>query len=98
MAKNLCPHVAMENPVGVLNTFYPWLPSPQYIQPWMFGHGEMKKTGLWLHGLPELIPTEIVNGRNQKVWRMGPGPMRAKLRSKTFLGIARAMAEQWGRL
>jgi hypothetical protein len=68
----------------------------QIIQPWQFGHPEQKATCLWLYGLPKLIPTNIVSGREQKVWRMTPGPERTKLRSKTFPGIARAMAEQWG--
>lgn len=93
-----CDRVAMENPVGVLNTHHPILPKPQYIQPWQFGHGETKKTGLWLYGLPELKPTNIVEGREQKVWKMGPSPERSKLRSKTYKGIAEAMAEQWTKL
>jgi len=87
--------VALENPVGVLAK-HPDFGKPQYIQPWMFGHGETKKTGLWLHNLPELVPTNIVDGREQKVWKMGPSPDRAKLRSKTYPGIAKAMACQWG--
>lgn len=61
-----------------------------------FGHGETKATCLWLKGLPELKPTNIVNGRNQRIWKMPPGPNRQKERSKTFTGIAKAMAEQWG--
>jgi len=73
---------------------FPFSPS-QIIQPWQFGHGETKSTCLWLNGLPDLIPTEIVSGREQRVWKMPPGPDRAKLRSKTFPGIATAMAEQW---
>jgi hypothetical protein len=68
----------------------------QIIQPWMFGHGETKSTCLWLKNLPKLKPTEIVEGRDQKIWRMAPGPDRTKLRSKTFPGIAKAMATQWG--
>lgn len=68
----------------------------QLIQPWQFGHGEQKATCLWLYGLPKLTPTNIVNGREQKVWKMSPGSDRAKLRAKTFPGIAKAMAEQWG--
>lgn len=67
----------------------------QIIQPWQFGHGETKATCLWLNGLPPLVPTDIVKGREGKVWRMAPGPDRAKMRSKTYLGIANAMAEQW---
>ena len=80
----------MENPVGVL----PFKPS-QYIQPWEHGHGETKKTGLWVHNLPNLRPTDIVAGREQRVWKMGPSPDRWKMRSLTYKGIARAMAEQW---
>ena len=86
--------VALENPVGVLSK-HPDFGKPQYIQPWQFGHGETKKTGLWLHNLPELVPTNIVDGREQRVWKMGPSADRGKLRSKTFPGIARAIADQW---
>ena len=89
-ARAHCDHVAMENPVGVL----PFKPS-QYIQPWQFGHGETKKTGLWLHGLPCLTPTKIVEGREQAVWKMGPSPTRKRDRSKTYEGIAQAMVKQW---
>ena len=89
--------VALENPVGVL-TKHKDFGKPQYIQPWQFGHGETKKTGLWLHNLPPLEPTNIVDGREQRVWKMGPSKDRAKLRSKTFPGIARAMATQWGNI
>ena len=85
---------AIENPVGALSTL--WRKPDQYIQPWQFGHGETKKTGLWLHNLPLLRPTDIVDGREQRVWRMGPSPERWKERSKTYTGIAQAMAEQWG--
>lgn len=95
-ATSVCDMVCMENPVGVLNSLIPELPKPQFIQPWMFGHGETKKTALWLFQLPLLQPTEIVEGREGKVWKMPPSPDRAKLRSKTFPGIARAVAEQWG--
>jgi len=83
--------VCMENPVGVL----PIKPT-QYIQPWQFGHGETKKTGLWLRSLPELKPTKVVEGREQRILKMGPSPDREKLRSITYQGIADAMAEQWG--
>lgn len=68
----------------------------QIIQPWQFGHGETKKTCLWLKGLPKLTPTQIVEGREQRIWKMPPRKDRAKMRSKTFPGIAKAMAEQWG--
>lgn len=90
-----CDKVAIENPIGIMSTR--WRRPDQIIQPWQFGHGETKATCLWLKGLPELIPTEIVDGREQKIWKMLPGPERAKLRSKTYPGIAKAMAEQWTR-
>ena len=86
---------AIENPVGVLST--QWRKPTQYVQPWQFGHGETKKTGLWLDGLPKLNPTDVVEGREQKVWKMGPSPDRWKLRSATYSGIAEAMADQWGK-
>ena len=88
-----CPRVAIENPVGIMSTHY--RKPDQIIQPWQFGHGETKATCLWLRGLPQLRPTEIVDGREQRIWRMPPGPERAKLRARTYPGIARAMAEQW---
>ena len=93
--------VAMENPVGVIwrsAPVYGEIPPPQYIQPWQFGHGETKKTGLALHNLPELKPTNIVEGREARVHRMPPGKNRARDRSETYQGIADAMADQWGRL
>jgi len=68
----------------------------QIIQPWQFGEPESKKTCLWLFGLPPLICTIIETRREQKIWRMSPGPDRSALRSKSYPGIARAMAEQWG--
>lgn len=88
-----CPMVAIENPVGVMSTCY--RKPDQIIQPWQFGHGETKKTCLWLKGLPLLVPTNIVAGREQRIWKMAPGPDRAKRRAKTFSGVAKAMAEQW---
>ena len=88
-----CPRVAIENPVGIMSTVY--RKPDQIIQPWQFGHGETKATCLWLRGLPQLRPTEIVDGREQRIWRMPPGQERAKLRARTYPGIARAMAEQW---
>lgn len=68
----------------------------QLIQPWQFGHGETKATCLWLYGLPKLEPTNIVEGRDQRIWKMSPGPDRQKERSRTYQGIADAMANQWG--
>lgn len=68
----------------------------QLIQPWQFGHGEQKATCLWLYGVPNLLPTNIVQGREQRIFYVGPSKNRSKIRSKTFPGIARAMAAQWG--
>ena len=90
-----CKYKAIENPVGIMSRVY--RKPDQIIQPWMFGHGEQKKTCLWLFNLPKLIPTAIVEGREQRIWKMAPGTERAKERSKTFPGIAKAMAEQCGK-
>ena len=88
-----CPRIAIENPIGIMSTVY--RKPDQIIQPWQFGHGETKATCLWLKGLPKLQPTDIVDGRTPRIHHMPPGPERAKLRSKTYPGVARAMAEQW---
>ena len=93
-AKSRCERVALENPVGVLNDIIG--DATQYIQPWQYGHGETKKTGLWLHNLPPLTPTNEVDGREQKVWKCPPSSDRWKIRSRTYEGIAEAMADQWG--
>ena len=88
------PRIALENPISIISSA---IRKPdQIIQPWQFGHGETKATCLWLKGLPKLTPTNIVNGREARVHRMPPGPDRWKERSRTFLGIAEAMADQWG--
>lgn len=88
------PRIALENPVSVISTH---IRKPdQIIQPWMFGHGETKKTCLWLKNLPPLEPTDIVEGREGRVWKMTPSPDRWKDRSRTLPGIAEAMADQWG--
>lgn len=88
------PHIALENPVSIISTR---IRKPdQIIQPWQFGHGETKATCLWLKNLPHLIHTKTVDGREARVHRMPPGPDRWKERSRTFEGIAKAMAEQWG--
>jgi site-specific DNA-cytosine methylase len=88
------PRIAIENPISIISSK---IRKPdQIIQPWMFGHGETKATCLWLKGLPKLIPTNIVEGREAKVHRMPPGPNRWKERSRTYQGIADAMAGQWG--
>ncbi len=85
--------VALENPVSVLSS--QWQKPSQYIQPWQFGHGETKKTGLWLHNLPKLQPTNIVEGREERIYLMPPSPDRGKERSRFYPGIAEAMARQW---
>src|SRR5574343_1712467 len=88
------PRIALENPIGVISSR---IRKPdQIIQPWQFGHGETKATCLWLKNLPKLIPTNIAEGREQRIWKMSPGPDRARERSKTYRGIAEAMAAQWG--
>lgn len=96
--------IAIENPVSVISSR---IRKPdQIIQPWQFGHGEMKTTCLWLKNLPKLIPTHKEGGdmftdeapeeREQRVWKMPPGPNRWKERSRTYQGIADAMGAQWG--
>jgi len=89
-------HVAIENPIGIMSRIY--RKPDQIIQPWQFGHGETKATCLWLKNLPKLIPTDIVEGREQRIWKLPPSADRGKLRSKTFPGIAKAMATQWGKI
>ena len=97
-----CEHVAVENPVSIMSTQY--RKPDQIIQPWMFGHPEKKATCLWLKGLPPLVPTNDVSdymktlpkNQQERLHYLPPSPDRAKLRSKTFPGVARAMAEQWG--
>lgn len=88
------PRIAVENPVCIMSSV--WRKPDQTIQPWQFGHGETKATCLWLKGLTPLRATNIVPGREARVHRMPPGPDRWKERSRTFEGIASAMAEQWG--
>ena len=88
------PKIAIENPIGIMSSKY--RTPDQIIQPWMFGHGETKATCLWLKNLPSLVPTDIVDGREARIHLMPPGPNRAKERSRTYAGIAQAMAEQWG--
>jgi len=89
------PRIALENPISIISSR---IRKPdQIIQPWQFGHGETKATCLWLKNLPKLQPTNIVEGREGRVWKMAPSPDRWKERSRTFTGIAKAMAEQWGR-
>ena len=86
--------IAIENPISIISSR---IRKPeQIIQPWMFGHGETKATCLWLKGLPRLFATDVVEGREAKIHKMSPGPNRWKERSKTYQGIATAMANQWG--
>lgn len=86
--------VCIENPVGIMSSVF--RKPDQWIQPWQFGHGETKKTGLWLRGLPLLKPTNIVDGREPRVHYASPGPDRWKERSRTLPGIAEALADQYG--
>jgi len=98
----VCSKVCLENPQGVLATNTD-LPKPQYIQPWQFGHTETKKTALFLYGLPPLKETNNVkiemdklpDKDKHKIWYASPGNDRSELRSKTYIGIAKAIAEQW---
>jgi len=86
--------IAIENPISIISSK---IRKPdQIIQPWQFGHGETKATCLWLKNLPNLIPTDIVEGRSDRIHKMPPSPLRWKLRSTTYKGIAKAMAQQWG--
>lgn len=105
------PHIAIENPVGCINTRLSFMPKPQYIQPYEFGENASKKTGLWLKNLPKLTPTKYIEGRkviinNKEYFRwdnqldsgqnkLSPSKNRGKDRAKTYEGIATAMAEQW---
>ena len=86
--------IALENPISVISSK---IRKPdQIVQPWMFGHGETKSTCLWLKNLPLLAPTCIATGREPRIHKMPPSKNRWKDRSRTFSGIAKAMAQQWG--
>jgi len=88
------PKIAIENPISIISSR---IRKPdQVIQPYQYGHGETKATCLWLKNLPLLIPTQIVSGREQRIHKMPPGPDRWRERSRTYPGIALAMADQWG--
>ncbi len=92
-------HVAVENPVMHRHAkarIANYRPFAQSVQPWQFGHPETKRTCLWLRNLPPLAPTNIVAGREQRVFRMPPSPDRWRERSRFYPGIAEAMADQWG--
>lgn len=91
-----CPRIAVENPIGIMSRI--WRKPDLIIQPWQFGHGETKATCIWLKGLPKLKPTKIVEGREGRIWKMSPSPDRWKERSRTYQGIADAMADQWSDL
>ncbi len=86
--------IAIENPIGIMSSKF--RKPDQIIQPWQFGHGETKATCLWLKNIPKLQPTSVVDGRVARVHREPPGPERWKNRSRTYEGIAKSMAEQWG--
>jgi site-specific DNA-cytosine methylase len=88
--------ICIENPVGIMSTLF--RKPDQIIQPWQFGHGETKATCLWLKNLPKLAPTNIVDGREPRIHMMPPGPERERERSRTYHGIAQAMADQWSNL
>lgn len=92
-ACSLCEHVALEQPKTIMQRYIG--KKSQVIHPWQFGHGETKETWLWLKGLPLLKPTNVVDGRENRIWKMPPSKDRRALRSKTYLGIAKAIAEQW---
>ena len=95
MAANI-ERICIENPISIISSR---IRKPdQIIQPWMFGHGETKATCLWLKGLPLLQPTNIVDGREHRIHGMPPSPDRWKERSRTYQGIADAMAKQWGNI
>ena len=99
----MCPKICFENPAGVLPALA-GLPVPHFVQPYWFGHPEQKRTGLYLHGLPELVPTDMVyeemmalpRHKREAVFYMGPSADRWKLRATTYWGIGDAMAKQWG--
>lgn len=93
LVRSNIPKIAVENPVCIMSSLY--RKPDQIIQPWQFGHGETKATCLWLKNLPRLIPTNIVEGRADRIHKMPPSPDRWKLRSTTYAGIAQAMATQW---
>jgi len=96
LAKADIPRIAIENPICIMSSV--WRKPDQVIQPWQFGHGETKATALWLKCLPRLQPTNIVEGREARIHRMPPSADRWKLRSATYPGIAKAMADQWSEI
>ena len=95
-ARKYAKRVALEQPKTIMQKYIG--KRSQTIHPHQFGHGETKETWLWLHGLPELIPTNEVDGREPRVWKMPPSPERKRLRARTYPGIAQAFAVQWGQV
>lgn len=93
LAKRHSKHVALENPVSVV---FKHLPNVFYLQPHDHGHGETKKTRFALHNLEPLKPTNEVDGREHRIWKMPPSPTRKRDRSETYQGIADAIVQQWG--
>lgn len=90
------PATAIEQPISIMSSIF--RKPDQIVQPWQFGHGETKATCLWLKALPPLCPTNVVAGREARIHRMPPSENRWRERSRTFSGIADAMADQWGAL
>jgi hypothetical protein len=95
-ARKCSERVALEQPKTIMQRYIG--KRSQAIQPYQFGHGETKETWLWLHGLPLLVPTNEVEGREHRIWKMAPSPTRKQKRSRTYPGIAQAMAGQWLRV
>lgn len=99
LPESTAPRLAVENPIqhkharAIIGVEY-----DQIIQPFQFGHGETKATCLWLRGLPPLVETNRVDGRDGRIWKLPPGPNRQRERSVTYQGVADAMAAQWGGL
>lgn len=96
LAKEKCEHVALEQPKTIMQKYIG--KRSQTIHPYQFGHGETKETWLWMHNLPNLIPTNEVDGRENRIWKMPPSKTRRRDRSETYSGIAEAFALQWGKL
>jgi len=93
-ACKVCECVVLEQPKTIMQSFIG--PKTQVVHPYQYGHGETKETWLWIKGLKDLVPTDEVEGRENRIWKMPPSKNRSKLRSKTYPGIGKAMAEQWG--
>lgn len=105
LAKCKIKRKAIENPIGIMST--KWRKPNQIVQPWQFGHPESKATCLWLENLPLLKPTKILNLPSCGYWdnqtpsgqnKLGPSKDRAKIRSKTYIGLSKAMAKQWSKI